>query len=231
VSGTTGDDSPRLEALASDQPEKHPLVASMRQLLEAVTLLDSEQSSSEELIGLTREVERLLARVHAAPSLRRFGGAASAPPGHSALSERSPVSGLANPLAPPLHLTVEADQVRGRAIFGHAYEGPPGVVHGGYVTAAHDELLGVAQRLTGKAGPTGILTVRLLHPTPLNVPIDYESEVDRVEGRKIFMRGRSFSGGELVSESEGLFIARRQASHSASRRPRSSDAMTGGLDE
>jgi acyl-coenzyme A thioesterase PaaI-like protein len=108
-----------------------------------------------------------------------------------------------------MHLEVDGDVVRGHATYGPAYEGPSGFVHGALVTGAFDELLGQVQMLSGSAGFTGTLTVRLHRPTPLARRIDYEGAVDRVEGRKIFCRGRSTCDGELLSEAEAVFIGRR----------------------
>jgi acyl-coenzyme A thioesterase PaaI-like protein len=122
--------------------------------------------------------------------------------------DHSPMIGKANPLAPPLELRTEDDRIVGTAVFGSAYEGPPGAVHGGYVAAAFDELLGMAQSLGGKPGMTGTLTVRYRRPHPLHTPIHFEAELVRVEGRKIFTTGRSHTDdGELRAEAEGIFIS------------------------
>src|ERR1700737_3211005 len=63
--------------------------------------------------------------------------------------ERSPLSGPSNALAPPMVLTIVGESgsqhVEGRVTFGQAYEGPPGSVHGGFVAAMFDEMLGYAQ--------------------------------------------------------------------------------------
>ena len=56
-------------------------------------------------------------------------------------------------------------------MFNAAYEGPPGNVHGGMVAAAFDEVLGMAQSLSGNAGFTGTLTIRYRSPTPLYEPL------------------------------------------------------------
>ena len=52
----------------------------------------------------------------------------------------------------------------GTATFGAAYEGPPGCVHGGFVAAAFDEVLGSTQSLSGEPGMTGRLTVNYRSP-------------------------------------------------------------------
>ena len=63
--------------------------------------------------------------------------------------------------------STHGDRVTARSRFGSAYEGPPGCVHGGYVAAAFDELLGAAQSLSGTQGMTADLEVDYRTPTPL----------------------------------------------------------------
>ncbi len=82
---------------------------------------------------------------------------------------------------------------------------------------AFDELLGVAQESSGRAGYTGTLKVVMRRPTPLFERIDYEAGLDRIEGRKVFMWGRSYCGGELLCEAEGIFIAPRETAHTTGR--------------
>ncbi|HET6664585.1 MAG TPA: PaaI family thioesterase [Acidimicrobiales bacterium] len=119
----------------------------------------------------------------------------------------SPVMGRANPLAPPLKLQVLDDRVAGSATFGPAYEGPPGCVHGGYIAAAFDEVLGLTQMLGGQPGMTGRLTVNYRTPTPLGEELRLEGWIDRVEGRKTFCRGEIRVGDRLCAECEGIFIS------------------------
>ncbi len=134
------------------------------------------------------------------------------PTGHA---DFSPVIGRANPLAPPVELDVVDDRVVGTVTFGHAYEGPPGHVHGGWVAAAFDEVLGAVQAMSGNPGMTAHLEIDYKRPTPLHVPLRFEAWIDRVEGRKIFCTCHLFSadagdpGGEehLRAESRGLFIS------------------------
>jgi acyl-coenzyme A thioesterase PaaI-like protein len=124
-----------------------------------------------------------------------------------AFFDYSPLIGLSNALSPPIRLNVENQRVYGTAVFGSAYEGPPGCVHGGFVAAAFDEVLGFAQSLTGNPGMTGTLTIRYRSPTPLHVELDFEAWVERVEGRKIFAAGTVHAHGRLTAEAEGIFIS------------------------
>ena len=120
--------------------------------------------------------------------------------------EHSPIIGNANPLAPPLRLRVVDGHIEGEGRFGSAYEGPPGAVHGGYVAAAFDDVLGMAQSLGGTPGMTGTLTIRYRRPTPLHTDLRFEASLDRTQGRKLFTSGRLYAGETLCAEAEGLFI-------------------------
>jgi len=119
----------------------------------------------------------------------------------------SPFVGLHHPFAPPLRLAVEGDTVVARGSFGAAYEGPPGCVHGGFVAAAFDEVLGFAQSLPGRPGMTGRLTIAYRSPTPLHQPLELRARVDRVDGRKIHTSAELRHEGRLCAEAEGLFIS------------------------
>jgi len=106
-----------------------------------------------------------------------------------------------------VEFSVEGDMVCASVVFGHAYEGPPGHVHGGIVAAAFDELLGATQALSGSPGMTGQLSVSYRAPTPLHVPLRFESTLDSVEGRKITTSARLYAGETLCAEARGLFIS------------------------
>jgi acyl-coenzyme A thioesterase PaaI-like protein len=123
--------------------------------------------------------------------------------------DHSPLVGPLNPLAPPIEMTADGTTVTGIVTFGDAYEGPPGCVHGGFIAASFDEILGFSQGLTGKPGMTARLVVNYRSPTPLHEPLLFTGDIDHVEGRKIFVRGelRVQADGRLCAEAEGLFLS------------------------
>lgn len=124
-----------------------------------------------------------------------------------AFLDHSPVMGRANPLAAPIVMDVVEGLVTGRVAFGSAYEGPPGCVHGGFLAAAFDEVLGLAQSMTGNPGMTASLGVSYRRPTPLHAELTFQGELVRVEGRKIFTHGRCLVGDRLTAEADALFIS------------------------
>jgi acyl-coenzyme A thioesterase PaaI-like protein len=188
---------------------KHQLVAETKRLVDLVALLDVTDTDASAVDALTALVTAVADATAAHPTLAETGLAQAPGPDH-ALAERSPFSGRANPLAAPMTITVDGDITRAEATYSAAYEGPPDTLHGGFVAAAFDDLLGVAQMASGDAGFTGTLTVKMRRPTPLHTPISYVAGVASKEGRKITCWGRSTANGELVAEAECLFIIPKQ---------------------
>ena len=79
-------------------------------------------------------------------------------------------------------------------------------MHGGQVTLLFDDLLG------GVAGAvatsrTAYLNVDYRSLTPMGVALRVEGWVERVEDRKIYVRGQLLDGARVCAEAEGLFVA------------------------
>lgn len=168
------------------------------------------------------ELERTRAIINQAVSLLRsrphshdYEGPAegSLAPMNSFL-DRSPIIGAINPLSVPMRMDIEGDGGSGSTIVGHAtfaaaYEGPPGCVHGGFIAAYFDEVLGMAQSLSGNPGMTVNLTVDYRAPTPLKQPVVFRGRVVLIEGRKISVAGTLHHGETLCAEAKGLFVSMR----------------------
>ena len=163
----------------------------------------------ERLTELADALEEVAAQVQEFPARSLYEGFAEAANSGDphAFFDHSPLLGRANPLAPPISVRPVDGRMEGTAVFGPAYEGPPGSVHGGFVAAAFDEVLGATQSLGGTPGMTGRLIVHYRSPTPLNTELRFVGRLDRVEGRKIFTTGECYAGETLTAEAEGLFIS------------------------
>lgn len=118
----------------------------------------------------------------------------------------SPVVGRCNPLSPPMHMVLREDKAISTVTFGDPYEGPPNCVHGGIVALAWDHVMALANMLINARGPTAWLHVDYKKPTPLYTPLRFEAWIDRLEGKKIFIKGACYANGEVVTEASGLFI-------------------------
>lgn len=190
--------------------EAHRLASEMRRVIERLVMVDAPE---EDLRAAADAAANFADRLTGLPSSRWYEGYSEAANAGSpsAFFDHSPIIGLANPLAAPIKMSVASDDdgeryVRGNVVFGPAYEGPPSCVHGGFIAASFDEVLGFAQSLSGKPGMTGTLTIKYRAPTPLNTELEFVGRVDRIEGRKIFTTGTCHAEGVLRSEAEAVFI-------------------------
>lgn len=114
--------------------------------------------------------------------------------------------GLRNAVAPPLVVNREKDgDVWSDFSLGAAYEGPPGLVHGGVCAMVLDHVLGATAHKPGKAAYTGTLRIRFLRGTPLG-ELKARARIDRVEGAKTFAIGHLADEHGVTVEADGVFI-------------------------
>jgi acyl-coenzyme A thioesterase PaaI-like protein len=186
---------------------KRELTKELRKLLDAMC---STNASEVELRQSAAEVANITRRISAQPKMEdRPGVAEVALTGMETFHDRSPLVGASNPLAPPIDMAPdhETGLVEGTVVFGSAYEGAPGCVHGGFVAAAFDEALGMACIFSGNPAMTGEITIRYEKPTPLKTELRFRAWLDRIEGRKVYTKGELHAGDLLVARSHGVFIA------------------------
>ncbi len=206
---TPGFKPPEGPLTSSEPSERNRLAAAMRRLTDVVV---GRPMADDAYTSAADEVERL------ASDLEAVAGEGKRPRSQPDITGKpqdffstSPIIGLANPISPPVTIwAVEGDdglpELRGRAHFSYAYEGPPTCVHGGVIAELFDEFLGSATIIRGRAGMTGTLTVRYRKPTPLMTDLDIVARRTTIEGRKIFAWGGIYHEGVLTAEAEGIFI-------------------------
>jgi acyl-coenzyme A thioesterase PaaI-like protein len=199
AAAAVGDLSPRRAALKE-------LADAARDLVDRLVATDAPD---DVIAAATAEVASAAARFEHfhQGSLYGFSEMANAGGRADPLYDHSPMIGIANPLAPPMTIREEDGTIVAEVVFGQAYEGPPGCVHGGYVAAAFDELLGATQSLSGAPGMTGTLTVRYESPTPLKTLLRMEGRLVGVERRKIFTEGTILVDGRVTATAKGTFIS------------------------
>jgi acyl-coenzyme A thioesterase PaaI-like protein len=184
-----------------------PLTQSVRELVDATirTTVDDD-----EVRAVQAEVEDLVARLRKSeldgPYGVRFSRGRGRPWGN-------PVVGLRNAVAPPV--VIEHDPSANGDVWadfhlGAAYEGPPGLVHGGVSALILDQVLGEAAGAGGKPGMTGTLTLRYRKGTPLG-DLRVEGWIDRVDGIKTYAKAHILGPDGVTVEAEGIMILPRWA--------------------
>jgi acyl-coenzyme A thioesterase PaaI-like protein len=174
---------------------------SVRELVDATirTLVDDD-----EIRAAQAEVEAITERLRKdqldGPYGVRFGASGRGRPWGNT------VVGVRNAAAPPL--VIEHDDtgnVWSDFHLGAAYEGPPGLVHGGVSSMILDQLLGESAGAGGKPGMTATLTLTYTRGTPLG-SLRAEARIERSEGIKTWAKGHIVGPDGVTVEAEGLFI-------------------------
>ncbi len=152
---------------------------------------------AEDMAALDADLARWTARLaatRAAEPERLFG--------------RYDVPGRGQVMAPVFTLQAQDESsLRGSVRFGQFFLGANAAAHGGAITLVFDEVLG----LLGNSGGTTMARTAYLHTdfravTPLDTDLALRAWVERVDGRKRFVRGEIRAGERLCAEAEGLFV-------------------------
>ena len=171
------------------------LGAAMRRLADAVVRTGA---SDTELELAAQRVEKLADELAAAGARQWVHDSPYHP--------MSLVGGTAHPIAPQLHTVPTDDGVAGTVTLGPAYEGGPGLAHGGILSLLFDHAMGQALFVAGHSAMTVSLEVRYRAPTPLGVPLAVHARVDGREGRKLFVAAQVAVDGKVTAEARGVFV-------------------------
>jgi len=101
-------------------------------------------------------------------------------------------------------------KLKGYVEWGMEVEGPPNCVHGGCIAAVSDQLLGrtVSAAVPDELCVTINLCINYKKFIPLNSLSKMEGEVERIEGRKVYLKGKIFDPetGVIHSEATAIFL-------------------------
>ncbi|XP_071970610.1 acyl-coenzyme A thioesterase THEM4 isoform X3 [Engystomops pustulosus] len=91
---------------------------------------------------------------------------------------------------------------------GPYLEGPPGYTHGGCIATILDSTLGAVAVYIFGLVMTANLTVNYRNPIPLGSTVIVDCQLEKVDGRKLYVRGQIRSHDDLTlhTEATGLFI-------------------------
>jgi acyl-coenzyme A thioesterase PaaI-like protein len=195
------------DVIAAEEYERlrtvyEPLTQSMRRLIEAGISTGVDEAAIKEA---RRAIDAATATLERQPwaTTSTLRHADTGRP----LAWANPAVGLRNAIAPPMEIVHVADGTCwAEFTLGPAYEGPPGLVHGGICALVLDHLLGeVASEGLTKPLFTGTITLRYLRGTPLG-PVRADAFVERTEGIKTYARGYLSDADGHTVEADGVFI-------------------------
>jgi hypothetical protein len=193
VDGATG--QPRWTFGLEPLPQALDVAQLMRRVTGLVLSLDADDPVVARLIEDLHSAERALAGVAATDVAPRLG--LDAPLTHRPYIDHSRDIGAYNAGFPEYEITVDGARATGTVTFPVAFEGPPGVVHGGVLGTFFDCIVQHHNCDLGVAGKTTSMLVEYRRPTPLAEPLTYE--IDRVaDERRITSKVRLARGEDTL---------------------------------
>jgi hypothetical protein len=168
----------------------------VRRLSALVLQMETPSDVVAELNAALEQAEARLAALAPANSRPRIGAEADGD-GRVYLDHSRDV-GAYNPVFPTYSIAVDGNRASGRVAFPLLYEGPPGLVHGGFLAVFFDQVIQQHNCDVGQAGKTTRLEVRYHAPTPLLAELRFEVERN-VEDRRIESTARLFAGDVLCA--------------------------------
>jgi len=193
---------------ASLQP-RIELVAKIHELVDRLAWTLADDSALDTAADLVAAATRAVGTGAPQPGyVRAVDGVVT---GLLPVSELGPFTSALHVTAPPFTITIHDDngqrRVTAETTYGNAFEGARGWVQGGFMAAAFDEVLGLAQ--AGSRRVTVRLELEYHSPVKLHIPVRYTSWIEKTEGRKAFVVGELHQHDRLCATARALFVQPR----------------------
>lgn len=178
--------------------------SAVRRLVGLATSLEEESAVLEELIRSLEATEGRLSAIAPVETAPRVGVEIN-PAGRVYLDHARDI-GTFNPCFPLYEIHVDGDTATGSITFPLAYEGPPGLVHGGFIAVFFDSVIQHHNCDVGRAGKTTSLVVSYRSPTPLDRPLSFAIRRTE-EGNRINSTASLANEGRVLCEAEMSAVA------------------------
>jgi hypothetical protein len=189
--------------------ETTELAAALRRVTAAALALESPNPVVRDLIDRLTAAERALAADVAPEPVPRVGPDVDRA-GRVYLDHGTDIWAY-HPAFPAYEIEVDGDRATGEVAFPIVYEGPPGLVHGGFLALFFDTIVQHHNCEIGSTGKTIRLDVQYRRPTPLLTPLQFEvhrtRHDDRIESTAVLSRD-----GKPCAEARMQTIASDRAS-------------------
>ena len=179
----------------------------MRRLSSLLLALETPHPTVDAMLTKFAEWERELAAAAPADSSPRIGVVENDP--RRVYLDHATDIGAYNPCFPEYRFDrLEPDGATGRVAFPLLYEGPPGLVHGGFLGVFFDCVIQHHNCVTGLSGKTRSLGVTFRRPTPLLAELRFEIVRSQAE-RGITSTARLLRDEEVLCIGEVSTLASR----------------------
>jgi len=194
---------------APDLAGRLAAAAQVRALAHALSAHDADDevlaALAEAVAAATRELEAAPRRERILPSFGELVLVSPGSRGRHPMDDRG-VAGSANPMAVEFVPRQLEEEAIIDVLFGPAFEGAPGRVHGGMVAAVFDDLMGYALAHVKQPGFTGRICVEYRAPVPTETWVEFRARVRVQEGRKLYVDGEARLDDKVLATADATMI-------------------------
>jgi acyl-coenzyme A thioesterase PaaI-like protein len=177
------------------------LAAAVRELNDAIIRTQADDAEVDEALAAVQAATAVLK-----PSMIDGPAGVSYNENGRSWSWGNAAIGLRNAVAPPMEVEfLDGGDTYASVHLGAAYEGPPGMAHGGVSALLLDHIMGVTASQLTQVTFTGTLTLKYRNPLPLG-RVQLFGTVSGTEGRKVFVKARIEGDAGVAVEAHGIFI-------------------------
>ncbi|OBA63274.1 hypothetical protein A5647_05485 [Mycobacterium sp. 1100029.7] len=177
-------------------PQTVAAAGAMRRLSSLLLSLEQPHSTVDAMLAKLQEWETELKTAAPPDNAPRIGEADN--DARRVYLNHATDIGAYNPAFPEYSFDhLDADKAEGRVSFPLVYEGPPGLVHGGFLAVFFDCVIQHHSCVMGLSGKTRSLQVSFRRPTPLLTELRFDIVRSRVE-RGIASTARVLLGAEVL---------------------------------
>lgn len=155
-------------------PQNLALAPILRRLAERALSLEQEDEGLARFIEELLAMERTLVQRGPGDPTPRIGP--DARPDQRVYVDHGRDIGKYNPSFPEYEIRVEGERAAGTVTFPLIFEGPPAIVHGGFLAVFFDCVIQHHNCDYGTAGKTTALNMEYLRPTPILRTLQFEIE-------------------------------------------------------
>jgi hypothetical protein len=178
-------------------PQTRALASALRRITALAMALEAEEAAVDDLLDALDLAEQQLGSLVPPDPRPRVG--AEAPPDGRVYIDHSCDIGTFNPCFPEYTISVAGHHASGTVSFPIAYEGPPGLVHGGFLAVFFDSVIQHHNCDVGVAGKTRSLDMRYRRPTPLETELIFTTS-HSVDGPRVSSVGCLLLDGVVLCE-------------------------------
>ena len=155
--------------------------ALLRRVNDLLQSLEGDDAAVESLLSDLQRADETLSKLTPASIAPRVGPAADGD-GRAYVDHARDI-GRINPAFPEYTIEVDGGSATGTVEFPLSYEGPPGIVHGGFLAVFFDCVVQHHNCDVGTAGKTTGMSLRYRRPAPLLTPLTFSIQRMEAEGR------------------------------------------------